>query len=301
MKKQINPDTLLLGAHTSAAGGVQNALKEGKEIGATTIQLFTSNQRQWKARQLTDETIELWKETLKETGLKEIMSHDSYLINLGSPDPEGLEKSRAAFLQEVERCKALEISYLNFHPGASLNGTVQDCLDRIADGLLHLEPLLHEGNLQMILETTAGQGSAVGYKFEQIGYIIDKVKSKIPVGVCIDTCHIFVAGYDIRTPQGWDNTLKEFDRHIGLPLLKAFHLNDSVKDLGSRVDRHKELGEGKIGWDSFHFLMRDPRTQQLPKYLETPGGPELWVKEIKKLRELASTPLSGELLHAHKN
>jgi deoxyribonuclease-4 len=278
---------LLIGAHTSAAGGVYNALLEGQEIGATTIQLFTNNQRQWASRPLLKETVALWKKTLEETGLKEIMSHDSYLINLGSPDPLNLEKSLNSFRQEIERCIELGVTYLNFHPGAAIKDDPLICLDRIADSLLTFEDIIANSSTRLILEATAGQGSALGYKFEHLGYIIEKVKRRIPIGVCIDTCHIFAAGYDIRTKETWDETLKEFDRLIGLPHLYAFHVNDSLKPLGSRVDRHAPLGEGLIGLESFRVLMTDPRTRDLPKYVETPGGPEAWKKEIQLLRELA--------------
>lgn len=279
---------LLIGAHTSAAGGAYNALLEGKQIGATTVQLFTANQKRWESKPLEQEAIDLFKSNLKETGLREIMSHDSYLINLGSPDPEGLAKSRKAFKDEVQRCLQLGITYLNFHPGAALHEDHQKCLDLIAESILEMEPLLDKGHTRLILETTAGQGSAVGDRFEDLAYIIKKVEKKVPIGVCIDTCHIFVAGYDIRTPEAWDKTLHEFDRVVGLKHLYAFHLNDSLKDIGSHVDRHQPLGKGMIGLDSFKFLMKDPRTRYLPKYLETPDGLELWEKEIQTLREFAA-------------
>lgn len=278
---------LLIGAHTSAAGGVHNALIEGKKIGATTIQLFTANQRQWKSKPLTQEAIALWKETLQETGLKKIMSHDSYLINLGAPVPENLQKSKDAFIREIERCTQLEIAYLNFHPGAALKDDPQHCLDRICESLLLMEPHMEGSPTRLLLESTAGQGSTMGYKFEHLAYIIEKVKHKIPIGVCIDTCHSFVAGYDLRTKEAVNATLNEFDTVVGLEHLYAFHFNDSVKGLGSRVDRHKPLGEGEIGIDCFKTLMQDPRTRELPKYLETPDGPDLWVKEIALLREFA--------------
>lgn len=281
------PSKLLLGAHTSTSGGVHNALKEGKEIGATTVQLFTSNQKQWQGRNVTPEIIDLWQNTLKETDLGHIMSHDSYLINLGGPREDILEKSRKAFAEEVLRCAKLEIPYLNIHPGASLEGDEQECLDRIAASILQVEPLFENGKTRLLLETTAGQGSSVGHRFEHLHYIIDRVKERIPIGVCMDTCHLFVAGYDVRTPEAWEKTLSDFDKIVGLPFLYAFHLNDSLKGLGSRVDRHQPLGEGQIGWDCFRFLMTDPRTRNLPKYLETPGRTDLWKKEIQQLKELA--------------
>ncbi len=274
-----------IGAHTSAAGGAHNALYEGKEIGATTIQLFTSNQKQWHGREISDEDVDLWKKALDETGIGKVMSHDSYLINLGSPDKELLEKSRKALRKEIERCHKLNISYLNFHPGAATKGTVEECLEAIAESLLEMEPLIHQGHTKLLLETTAGQGTSVGHSFEQIAYIIKKVHHKIPIGVCIDTCHIFAAGYDIRTEAGWENTLKEFDDLIGLKYLCAFHLNDSQKGLGSKVDRHAPLGEGEIGIKSFQFLMTNAKTADLPKYLETPEGPPGWKKEIALLKK----------------
>lgn len=282
-------ENIFIGAHTSAAGGVHRALLEGKQIGASTIQFFTSNQKQWKGRQFTPEDLAIWQSTLQETGLKHLMSHDSYLINLGCPNAENLEKSRKAFQEEVIRCIQLGVNYLNFHPGASLGEDVQKCLDCIIQSLLLIKPFVEQGKTRLLLEATAGQGSSVGHRFEHLAYIIQGVQEHIPIGVCIDTCHIFVAGYDIRTAEAWNQTLKEFDKIIGLSHLYAFHINDSVKDLGSRVDRHAEIGEGKIGWDSFKFLMTDPRTRHLPKYLETPGGPALWEKEIQKLKEFVST------------
>lgn len=276
---------LLIGAHTSAAGGVQNALYQGKEIGATTIQLFTSNQRQWSAKPLSSETIDAWKHALKETDLKQIMSHDSYLINLGAPDIENLKKSREAFRLEIERCVQLGVSYLNFHPGAALDKDPQACLDRIVESLLLYEPLLQDGSTRLLLENTAGQGSAVGWRFEQLAFIIQKVQHKIPIGVCLDTCHLFAAGYDLTNEKACDETFKEFDRVVGLKHLYAFHLNDSLKGLGSRVDRHQSLGKGLIGLECFKFLMNDPRTQSIPKYLETPEGPPVWKTEIQMLRD----------------
>ena len=285
-KIEIGP----LGAHTSAAGGAYNALLEGDEIGATTVQLFTSNQKQWKGKVLDGKDISLWKDAREKTGLTEIMSHDSYLINLGAPDASNLEKSRKAFREELNRCLQLEIEYLNFHPGAALKDDPQACMDRICESLIELEEMFGGPHkTRLLLEATAGQGSAIGHRFEHLDYIIQKVKSHVPIGVCIDTCHIFAAGYDIRTPEAWDATLREFDRVVGIKHLYAFHLNDSMRELGSRVDRHDEIGKGKIGLESFRFLMNDSRTRSLPKYLETPGGPELWKKEIALLKELAGT------------
>lgn len=283
----MSKQKIWIGAHTSAAGGAPNALLEGREIGASAIQLFTSNQKQWTGRKILEVEVDLWKKTLEETGIEEIMSHDSYLINLGSPDPEILQKSRKAFREELERCHQLQIPYLNFHPGAATHGPVEECLKTIAESLLEVEDLALKGPTRLVLETTAGQGSSVGHKFEQIGAIFAAVKHRIPLGVCIDTCHIFVAGYDIRTKEAWEETLRKFDEAIGLQHLCAFHLNDSVKDLGSRVDRHANIGQGKIGFDAFRFVMTHPKTRHLPKYLETPDGPDSWKKEIALLRNYA--------------
>lgn len=275
---------LLIGAHTSAAGGAPNALLEGQAIGATTIQFFTSNQKQWQGREISKEELKLWFETLKETGLQKIMSHDSYLINLGAPNEETLAKGRKAFKEEIERAVQFKLSFVNFHPGAALKEDVQKCLDTIVESLLECEHLVAGSDLKLLYEATAGQGSTVGYTFEQLGYLVKNTAPKVPVGVCIDTCHIFAAGYDIRTAKGWEKVLEEFDQHVGLEYLCAFHLNDSMKPLGSRVDRHAPLGEGEIGMECFKTLVTHPKTKHLPMYLETPEGPELWKKEIAILK-----------------
>lgn len=289
MPASSSKEKLLIGAHTSIAGDISNALLEGQKIGATTIQLFTANQRRWDTKPLEQEAIERWHQTQHETGIKTVMSHDSYLINLGCPDSDNLKKSRHSFREEILRCLQLGITYLNFHPGAYLKDTPEKCLDCICESLYEFEDLLAKSKLRLLLETTAGQGSAVGCRFEEIAYLIEKLKHRLPIGVCIDTCHIFVAGYDLRTAEACDSTLKEFDRIIGLKHLYAFHMNDSVKGLGSRVDRHQPLGTGTIGMECFKFLMQDDRTRHLPKYLETPGGLDLWEKEIALLRSFAYT------------
>ncbi len=278
---------LLIGAHTSAQGGAHNALLEGQAIGATTIQFFTANQKTWHGKKIGEKEIDLWKKTLEETGIKKVMSHDSYLINLGSPKEEGLQKSRAAFKEEIERCHALELSFLNFHPGAALDSTVEQCLDTIVESLLEFESLVNEGPTRLLIESTAGQGSTVGSNFEELGYLIERLHRKIKIGICVDTCHLFAAGYDVRDRKAWDETLKEFEKHIGLKHLYAIHVNDSMKPLGSRVDRHACLGEGLIGIKGFEAMMQHPDLRELPKYLETPEGPETWKKEIKRLREFA--------------
>lgn len=286
-KTEKNP--MLVGAHTSAAGGAFHALLEGVEIGATTIQLFTANQRRWDSKAIDEKNIELWNETLEKTGLSHIMSHDSYLINLGAPDPECLKKSRNAFIEETKRCIQLGISYLNFHPGAALKDDRQQCMDRICESMALVEQLASGSQLRFLFEATAGQGSVIGFRFEELAYMIEKLRHRVRIGVCIDTCHIFVAGYDLRSEQACDETLREFDKVVGLEHLYAFHLNDSVKGLGSRVDRHAPLGKGQIGLECFKFLMTDPRTKNIPKYLETPDGPPLWREEIAMLKHFAQT------------
>lgn len=276
---------VLIGAHTSAAGGVHNALLEGRDIGATTIQLFTANQRQWHARPLTKEMLDLWFDALQETKLQSLMSHASYLINLGCPLPENLHKSRKAFEEEIKRCLALKLTFLNVHPGAALKESPLHCITTIAESLKAMAPLLFDDSLTILLETTAGQGSTIGRTFEELRAIIDETEGAIPLGVCLDTCHVFAAGYDLRSKAALNEMLEHFDRIIGLKYLRAFHLNDSKGALGSHIDRHAPLGEGKIGLECFKLLMQDPRTRPIPKYLETPDGPPLWTKEIALLKD----------------
>jgi deoxyribonuclease-4 len=283
-------ERLLIGAHTSTAGGVHNALIEGQNIGASTIQIFTSNQKQWNGRTFSEDDLALWKDQLAMTGIKKIMSHDSYLINLGSNKPELLAKSRKAFREEVERCLTLDLAYMNFHPGAATGASEEECLDRIVESLLILEPLLKEGTLRLLIEATAGQGSTVGHKFEHLSYLVERTKEKIPIGVCIDTCHIFAAGYDIRDESSWEETLNTFDQTVGLEHLHAFHVNDSLHPLGSRKDRHANLGKGEIGMKCFEIMMTHPKTRFIPKYLETPNGEIMWKDEIKTLRNFSCIP-----------
>jgi deoxyribonuclease-4 len=283
----LSQKPLLIGAHTSASGGAHLALLEGKEIGAATVQLFTRNQKRWEAQDLSREEIDLFEQTLEETGLSHIMSHDSYLINLGCPNEENLLKSRTAFRKELLRCQALGISYLNFHPGAALDSSEEACLDLIVESLDELSDLADKGPTRLLIETTAGQGSTVGYSFEHLSYIIERVDKKIPIGVCIDTCHIFSAGYDLRTPKAFEHTFAEFDKIVGLKHLYAFHVNDSMKPFASRKDRHAPLGEGEIGMECFKLLMQHPKLKYIPKYLETPDGPALWKKEIALLKKFA--------------
>lgn len=282
LKKKSPP---LVGAHFSIAGGVYNALLKAIEFGATTLQIFTGNQKQWQSKSISDADAEKWHEILSKSDLKKIMSHDSYLINLGSGKHDLIDKSKTLFKKEIERCQKLGITYLNFHPGAATGDDEQVCLDRICDNLKSFAPLLQEDSLTLLLETTAGQGTTVGYSFEHLGYIIKKVCHQIPIGVCIDTCHIFAAGYDIKTKEGWDSTLKAFEQEIGLSYLKALHVNDSLHPVGSRKDRHASIGEGEIGLESFKIMMKHPQLCPLPKYLETPRGDEMWKQEIALLKK----------------
>ncbi len=281
------PEKLLIGAHTSTAGGVHHALLQGEEIGATTIQIFTSNQKQWKGREITKEMADLWEKTRERTGLKKIMSHSSYLINLGSPKEDLREKSVTTFRDEIKRCHKLEIDFLNFHPGSATESSTEECLEQIVSSLKKFEKLCAAGSTRLLLETTAGQGSSVGHKFEHLAFIIEELESKIPIGVCIDTCHIFAAGYDIRTKKAWEKTLDEFDDVIGLKHLYGFHLNDSMKPFASRRDRHAHLGEGEIGIEAFRFMMQHEKLREIPKYLETPKGLSMWKDEIAQLRKFA--------------
>jgi deoxyribonuclease-4 len=279
--------SLLIGAHTSAAGGSFNGLVHGQSIGANTVQIFTSNQKQWKPRTIPEDEIQKWNALKRETGINVVMSHDSYLINLGSVDPQLLDKSQQAFLEEIKRCHLLNIDYLNFHPGAYTKGAEEQCLEQIAKSLIACEKEVLKGQTLLLLEATAGQGTTVGYKFSHLGSIIKAVHKYIPIGVCIDTCHIFAAGYDIRTPNGWEKTLKAFDEEVGLKYLKALHLNDSIKPLGSRVDRHASIGQGEIGKEAFRYIVNHPDLSILPMYLETPN-PEIWAEEIHLLRSMVT-------------
>ncbi len=279
-------EEILVGAHTSAAGGPHKALLHGRDIGANTIQLFTSNQKTWEGKVLSDSDIRLWEDTKKSTGIDVTMSHDSYLINLGSPNPDVWTKSRKAFEAEIVRCHLLGITYMNFHPGAFTTSSMEKCLDLIAKTLLEFEELAASGETRLLIETTAGQGSCAGSRFEEISYLIERTHKKIPIGVCIDTCHIFAAGYDIRTKSAWEKTLADFDNIIGLEHLYAFHLNDSLQPFGSKKDRHASLGEGAIGLECFEFVMTHPKLKHLPKYLETPYS-EKWPEEIQMLKNMA--------------
>lgn len=272
-----------IGAHVSASGGVENAPLNAHEIGAKAFALFTKNQKQWFSKVLTDENINGFKENCEKYGYTSdhIMPHDSYLINLGNPNPENLKKSRSAFLDEMNRCEQLGIKLLNFHPGSHLKLISEDeCLDKNAESINFT--LDKTNGVIAVIENTAGQGSNVGYKFEHLAHIIDKVEDKSRIGVCLDTCHTYTAGYDIKSKEGYTKTFEVFDRVVGFKYLKGLHLNDSKKDLASRVDRHDSIGKGLLGEEVFRRIMKDPRFDNIPIILETPDS-SLWAEEIRWL------------------
>lgn len=275
-----------IGAHVSASGGVQNSPIKAYEIKATAFALFTKNQRQWNAKPLTKENIFAFKKNCEKYNFKpdQILPHDSYLINLGHPEKTALQKSRSAFLDEMNRCEQLGLNRLNFHPGSHLNKTTEEkCLAVIAESInLVLESTT---GVTAVIENTAGQGTNVGFAFYQLKSIIEQVEDKSRIGVCIDTCHAFSAGYDLRTQESCENVFQEFDKEIGFEFLKGMHLNDSKKDMGSKVDRHNNLGEGTLGLEVFKFIMNDNRFDGIPLILETPND-ELWAEEIQLLKNM---------------
>jgi len=293
-----------VGAHVSASGGVDNAPLNAMKIGAKAFALFTKNQRQWKAKPLEAKMIESFKTNLEKSGIlpKHVLPHDSYLINLGHPEVEKLEKSREAFIDELQRCEQLGLELLNFHPGSHLVKVAKKdpeyadkimeaeltCLDVIADSLNVAIEATKGMNVKLVIENTAGQGTNLGYKFEHLAHIISKVEDKSRVGVCLDTCHTFTGGYDLRTREAYDLTMDEFERLVGFEYLSAMHINDSKPKLGSRVDRHHSLGEGEIGWDAFKFIMNDERMNDIPLVLETINS-DIWEEEIKAMYNMVES------------
>ena len=273
-----------VGAHVSAAGGVENAPLNAQRIGATAFALFTKNQRQWKAKPLSSKNIDAFAENCDQVGIDtaHILPHDSYLINLGHPEQTGLEKSRTAFIDEFTRCAQLGLHYLNFHPGSHLRKISESqCLARIAESInIALGKVV---TVTAVIENTAGQGSNVGYRFEHLAEIIDQVEDKSRVGVCLDTCHSYAAGYDIKSVQGYEQTMADFERIVGFDFLKGLHLNDAKRELGSRVDRHHNIGDGTLGVDTFRRIMNDPRFDDIPLVLETPDDSR-WAEEIRLLK-----------------
>lgn len=260
--------SLLFGAHMSIAGEIYHAIERGESINCSAIQIFTKSNRQWQAKPLDPDDVELFKQRLKSSSIQSIIAHACYLINIGSATLDIEKKSVEALEIELQRCNELNIPYLVIHPGSHTNTDEQACLERISKNLDLLFTKIPQGTI--LLETMAGQGSQVGYTFEQLAHIIKNMKHKKRIGVCLDTCHIFAAGYDFRTPEAYKLMWEKFDNTIGINLLKAIHLNDSLKDLGSRVDRHSDIGKGKIGLKGFELIFNDPRLADIPKILETP-------------------------------
>ncbi len=290
-----------VGAHVSSSGGVFNAPLNAKEIGAKAFALFTKNQRQWKSKELDSKTIDKFNQNLEDSGIlaKHILPHDSYLINLGHLEEDKLIKSRDAFIDEIERCHILGLDRLNFHPGSHLvkiSKKAEDyeaqikqaediSLDVVAISMNLAIEATKDLDVKLVIENTAGQGSNLGYKFEHLAHIIDKIEDKSRVGVCLDTCHTFTSGYDLRTREAYDKTMSEFDKLVGFEYLMGMHINDSKVKLGSRVDRHHSLGEGEIGWDLFSFIMNDDRMDDIPLILETINS-DIWKQEIEALYRL---------------
>ena len=278
-----------IGAHVSAAGGVQNAPLNAASIGANAFALFTKNQRQWVAPPLTDQQVEEFLINMDAGNFTadQVLPHDSYLINLGHPDKEKRRKSLEAFVDEMDRCLQLGLHLLNFHPGSHLREISEEkCLDYIAESIN--EAHRRTPAVIAVLENTAGQGSNLGYKFEHLSHIIERVEDKDRIGVCIDTCHTFVAGYDLRTREAFDKTMEQFDQVVGFSYLKAMHLNDSKPPLGAKVDRHQSIGMGEIGEDAFRFIMEDFRFDHIPLTLETIDS-TIWPEEIRRLKSYYNT------------
>ena len=275
MRTKQKPRGPLLGAHMSIAGGVGNAFLEGKKVDCDAIQIFTKSSRQWASKPYTKEEIEQFHRNRKETGIGAVVAHDSYLLNMGSPDAALRKRSVAAFIDELERCEVLAVTNLIAHPGAHVGAGELDGIKTIAKSLDEVHKACPGYGAKVTLEITAGQGSNLGYRFEQIANIIDAIKENDRLRVCFDTEHAFAAGYDLRTKEGYERTFGDFDEIIGIERLAAFHLNDSKKEFHSRVDRHEHIGRGFIGIEAFRMLMNDRRFWGLPMCLETPKGPDL--------------------------
>lgn len=277
---------VILGAHVSIAGGVQNAPLNGRKIGCEAIQMFAKNQTQWQARPFSVENISGFQKNLKESGLRAVVIHDSYLINLCAPDPINLKKSLDAFVDELERAEALGVPYVVTHPGSHLGKGEDWGVARIAESLDEIHERTPGFKVVTLLETTAGQGTNLGYTFEQLAAMRAKVKAKKRVGVCADSCHMYSAGYDLKNKKSYEDVWKRFGDVIGFEHLKAFHVNDTKKAHASRVDRHDHIGAGQLGLDPFRWLLHDPRFENIPGLLETPGGEEDFKRNLKILRSL---------------
>ncbi|MGC2310779.1 MAG: deoxyribonuclease IV [Candidatus Babeliaceae bacterium] len=290
---------LLLGAHMSIAGGLQNALLAGESIGCTAIQIFTHSNRQWHLNPLAQEEIDLFKTTWKKTNIQSVQVHASYLLNIGSSQAAMRTKSVHILEEELVRCQKLEIPYLILHPGSSLKDSPQDCLKHITESITSIFEKT-PGKTKILLENMAGQGTSIGYTFEQLATLIELIKPKSRIGICFDTCHAFASGYDFTTPEKYAAMWKQFDDIIGLKYLHAFHLNDSKKELGSRVDRHEDIGKGKLGIETFKLIINDKRFFDIPKVLETPYHIlKDYLHNMDILKELL-TPSNRTLLHIKK-
>ncbi|MDU7070863.1 deoxyribonuclease IV [Campylobacter ureolyticus] len=275
-----------IGAHVSAAGGVENAPLNALEIGADAFALFVKNQRQWSAKALEIESINKFDENLKLANIKKehVLPHNSYLINLGHPDAEKRKKSINAFIDEIQRANLLGLKMINFHPGSHLREISEnECLENISNSINFI--IANTSDVKLVIENTAGQGSNLGYKLEHLAYLIDKTQNKKRIGVCIDTCHFFAGGYDIRSKKSYKKTMSEFDRLVGYKYLSGMHLNDSKNSLGVKKDRHESIGKGTIGFEAFENIMRDENIDEIPLVLET-INPEIWADEIKLLRQM---------------
>ena len=281
---------MLLGAHVSTSGGLLTAAAHGRAIGAEAVQIFTRNQVQWKARPVSADEAAAFRASLVDSGVRMVVSHGSYLVNLASPKADVLAKSRDAFLAEMERCDALGIPYLIFHPGAHMGEGDEAGLAAVAASLDHVLERADGLDVMPLLEVTAGQGSYVGHRFEHLASILGRVGRPERLGVCLDTCHLLAAGYDIATAAGYEETLADFDRVVGIQTIRALHLNDAKKGLGSRLDRHEAIGEGCLGLEAFRRIMNDSRFEGIPMILETPGELDGWRKEIALLRSLRTRP-----------
>ncbi len=280
---------MLLGAHMSMAGGVDKAVLRGHEVGCDTIQIFTRSPRQWKPRVLKDDEILHFQQNQRATGIDPVVAHDCYLINLGSPDEELWQKSLRVFREELEHCETLDIPYLVIHPGSHVGVGEEAGLRRIAQALDQARDQAEGYQVEVLLEITAGQGTNLGYKFEQLAHLLRLVADDRWLGICFDTCHAFAAGYELRTHEGYEATFDELDELIGLQRLRFIHLNDSKGELGSRLDRHEHIGRGSLGLDPFRMLLNDERFEELPMILETPKGPDSKEdkENLKVLRSLA--------------
>jgi deoxyribonuclease-4 len=279
---------MILGAHVSTQGGLEKAFSAGLAIGADAVQIFTRNQVQWAHRPISEEEAASFQAAREATGLKYALSHGSYLVNLASPVKSILKRSRGAFLAELERCRALGIPYLVFHPGAHMGKGMDAGLETLVASLGEALAATAGSPVVPLLEVTAGQGSYIGSRFEELAHVLEKTPGGERLGICLDTCHLYAAGYDIRTPQGLSETLDALESTVGPGRLKAVHVNDSQKGLGSKLDRHAPIGEGALGTGFFEALVREPRLGEIPLVLETPGSEEAWKEEIRLLRRFGT-------------